>query len=146
MLRQETEWFTPAMCRAEPDALFVFGDNLARRGKGGQAVIRDEPNAVGIPTKRRPSRDSSAFFTDADLLEAMRAATPDLQRIADHLKAGGAVVWPADGIGTGRAELEHRAPVIWDWLMRAKARLEELSRPHTPASGALKIEEADREG
>lgn len=31
------KFVTRAMVRAEPDTLFVFGDNLERRGLGGQA-------------------------------------------------------------------------------------------------------------
>ncbi|KKL05458.1 hypothetical protein LCGC14_2605850, partial [marine sediment metagenome] len=49
---------TRQMLRDEPDTLFVFGDNMQRRGLGGQAfAMRGEPNAVGIPTKIFPSMD-----------------------------------------------------------------------------------------
>lgn len=42
-----------AYVRANRDKLFLFGDNLERRGFGGQAAaMRAEPNAVGIPTKK----------------------------------------------------------------------------------------------
>ncbi|WP_156453467.1 hypothetical protein [Methylobacterium sp. CCH5-D2] len=41
--------FSVALCCQNPDALVVFGDNLAGWGKGGQAVTRDELNAFGIP-------------------------------------------------------------------------------------------------
>jgi len=43
---------SPEICRLHKNALFIFGDNLQGWGKGGQARIRDEPNAFGIPTKR----------------------------------------------------------------------------------------------
>jgi hypothetical protein len=45
---------TRATARRYTDALFAFGDNLARTGRGGQAAaLRGEPNAVGIPTTTR---------------------------------------------------------------------------------------------
>ncbi len=45
--------YTRAYIRAHPDWLFVFGDNMMRRGFGGQAAeARGEPNAIGIATKR----------------------------------------------------------------------------------------------
>lgn len=60
------KYITRQMMRAEPTTLFVFGDNLAQVGYGGQAKeMRGEPNAVGIPTKRKPSRTApDEFFTD----------------------------------------------------------------------------------
>ncbi len=129
MLRYEARWLTPELCREDLTALVVFGDNLQRRGSGpnsGQAVIRGEPNAVGIPTKREPSNDPRAFLTDADLPAIRAAATPAFTRLAGHLRAGGVVVWPAEGIGTGRARLRESAPRIWDMLERARRRLEEI--------------------
>jgi hypothetical protein len=38
------------------DFLFIFGDNDKKIGKKGQAIIRDEINAYGIPTKKYAMR------------------------------------------------------------------------------------------
>ena len=35
--------------------IFIFGDNDIEKGKKGQAIIRNMPNALGIPTKKLPS-------------------------------------------------------------------------------------------
>ena len=35
--------------RNKPNYLFLFGDNDVQKGEGGQAIIRYEPNAFGIP-------------------------------------------------------------------------------------------------
>lgn len=128
-LRYEPRWYTPAMCRNEPAALFAFGDNVLRKGSGpksGQAVIRSEPNAVGIVVKHAPARQLGAYFTDADLALFQRLNAPAFVALAAHLRAGNVVVWPADGIGTGRAELPERAPRLWASLERARERLEAL--------------------
>lgn len=102
-------WITAEMLTMEPNTLFVFGDNLKRYGFGGQAkVMRGRPNAVGLPTKRAPYE----FLSDGDYLEVVRAAGPDVKRLADHLTAGGLVVWPMAGIGTGLAQLREKAPEI----------------------------------
>lgn len=112
----------------EPDTLFVFGDNLLRKGRGGQAAeMRGEPNAVGVPTKKAPSNAASAFFTDEDFDEAVKTIESDLKQIADHLKAGGNVVWPRDGIGTGLADLPNRAPKIWEYLEERRINLEAIA-------------------
>lgn len=46
-----------------PEVIFVFGDNLTRRGKGGAAALRDCPNTYGFITKKYPSNNDDAFFT-----------------------------------------------------------------------------------
>lgn len=56
--------------QGEPETLFVFGDNMMRKGLGGQAAaMRGEPNAVGIPTKELPSMANNAFLSEADPCE-----------------------------------------------------------------------------
>ena len=103
--------------RANPGKLYVFGDNMARRGLGGQARdCRGEPNAVGVPTKWAPRMDPAAFFSDDDLLKIAPEIRLSFERINGHLKSGGVVCWPEDGIGTGLAELSRRAPAIWTFL------------------------------
>lgn len=52
------EPYTPELLRANREKIYVFGDNMKRYGKRGQAVIRDEPNAFGVATKRHPSMDA----------------------------------------------------------------------------------------
>lgn len=38
--------------QANPDVYYLFGDNVERRGLGGQAKeMRGEPNAIGVATK-----------------------------------------------------------------------------------------------
>ncbi len=120
---------TREMLRAEPDTLFVFGDNMARRGLGGQArEMRGEPNAVGIPTKHRPAMDDHAFLADEDLPFVRPVIMKAFARLQEHALAGGKIVWPADGIGTGMAELPKRAPLIWKQIEEFRQILEEIPR------------------
>lgn len=114
--------------RAQPGVLFVFGDNMRRRGLGGQARgMRGENNAVGVPTKWRPDREPEAYFTDADWHNTMvrRAIFGAFGRMRTHLYAGGDVAIPADGLGTGLAELPRRAPIIHRAISELIARLSE---------------------
>lgn len=109
----------------EKDKLFVFGDNIVRKGLGGQAaVMRDEPNAVGIPTKLYPTMKPSAFFTNYDIEPFMRNASSDFSKLV-HFK--GTIVWPSAGIGTGRAQLKQRAPLIWNIIEALRRELEKGS-------------------
>lgn len=123
---------TRDMVRAEPHTLWVFGDNMARKGLGGQAAaMRGEPNAVGVPTKWAPTNEPAAFFRDTDLDDlavhgAIDAAFRTLRRA---LEEGRAVVIPQDGLGTGLARLPQRAPRIAAYI---EALIREL---HLIASG-----------
>lgn len=112
-VRYEKE-ITVEMCRANPDQIFIFGDNLKHKGKApgsGQAVIRDEPNAMGIPTKVAPSNDPGSFFSDQDHeIKAVRDALAEIYRRA----RGKTIVFPADGVGTGRARMKKSSPKAWE--------------------------------
>lgn len=99
--------------RRNPTALYVFGDNLQLTGKLGQALeMRGEPNAVGLPTKRFPSRQPHAYLLDQDFDFIIQACAPHINKLRAHLSQHGIVVWPVDGIGTGLAQLFIRAPRI----------------------------------
>ena len=106
---------TRAMVRAEPQTIWVFGDNMAGAGFAGQArEMRGEPNALGVPTKWSPRRDHAAYFCDddADNPDVRIAIIAAFQHMRSALKGGRDVVIPADGLGTGLAELPTRAPRI----------------------------------
>lgn len=112
--------------RSRPDALFVFGDNEARKGMGGQAAAcRGEPNAVGIATKRAPSMTESAFWSDADFKRCAAIIDKDLEPLFAHVRAGGTVVFPRAGIGTGLSQLPSRAPRLMEHI---RMRVRELIR------------------
>lgn len=45
-----------------PDHIFVFGDNLLRKGKKGAAKLRDLYNSYGFITKKYPNNDIKSFY------------------------------------------------------------------------------------
>lgn len=117
------DYITRAMLRAEPKALFVFGDNLIRRGLGGQAKeMRGEPNAIGIPTKRFPTMEKDAFLKDKDLAEWLERSAFNMGLLVAH---EGKIVWPCAGIGTGLAQLKQHAPMIWRAIERLRKGLDQ---------------------
>lgn len=106
------------------DRLYLFGDNEMRSGLGGQAgSCRGEPNAVGVATKRRPSRDAGAYWSDGDFNRCRLIVDSDLERAFVHARAGGTVVIPEAGLGTGLSELPARAPRLFAHI---EQRLREL--------------------
>lgn len=120
-------WYKRRDIQLNPGILFVFGGNFRRKGFGGQAKeARDEPNAVEIATKIKPSMDKSAFLSD-DLLDDWLEFNADaFMRIGEALEQGRVVVFPIGGLGTGLAELETRAPAIWRRLQGFIEKLEKL--------------------
>jgi hypothetical protein len=105
--------------RANPRWRYVFGDNVKRVGLGGQAKeMRGEPNAIGVVTKWGPSLMTTNFF--GDYLECQKLLLADLDKVERELRNNRTVVWPLDGIGTGLAQLEQRAPMLFnliDWWL-----------------------------
>lgn len=117
--------YSPADCRANPQIYFVFGDNLAGWGRAGQACIRDEPNAIGVPTKKTPHTTENAYFTDDDWSGiAGYEIRRSFEIIETALVAGHDVAIPADGLGTGMAQLSRRAPRIYAYIEKRIRRLE----------------------
>jgi len=112
-----------------PRAVYVFGDNLGRSGSAGQAAeMRGEPNAIGVATKRYPSNLEAAFLSDRYYDDNVYAIQQDLIRIEVLLAQGVTVVFPADGIGTGLADLKRKAPKTFTFLENS---LSELERSYT---------------
>lgn len=101
--------------RRNPTVLYVFGDNMARKGFAGQArAMRGERNAVGIATKFSPY---IPFTSDpVDLVVQSQQIDEDMKPLFSHVKRGGVVVWPSDGIGTGLADLLNRSPETFEYL------------------------------
>ena len=113
--------------RANPDVLYLFGDNGIRKGYGGQAgAMRGERNAVGVRTKRLPSNDDAAFFSDADYDDIITMIDNDLSPVKKHLRRGGIVVVPLDGLGSGLSDLPTRAPRVNAYLVEELRRLEDI--------------------
>ena len=99
------------------DGIFIFGDNEARRGKGGQAKeLRGLDNAYGIRTKKRPSLDESAFWSDKTYKTNIKMMSEDFLEAFMAAGGGGTLYVPQNGIGTGMAQLKSRAPKTYKWL------------------------------
>ena len=114
MYIEVTKYYTVEDTKNNPNKIFVFGDNLKRKGEKGQAIIRKEKNAYGIVTKKSPSSKSSSYFTDDDLKENKILIDEDIEKI--KLDGREIVVFPKDGLGTGLAKLKKKAPNTYKYL------------------------------
>lgn len=109
--------FSIELCDAFPDLVFVFGDNEDRVGLGGQAVIRDGGNSIGIRTKRHPNHSPESFWTDDDYKVNIALINKDISNIELLVNNGIPVVFSSNGYGNGLADLPTRAPKTYNYLI-----------------------------
>ena len=76
---------TKEYLRDNPDHIFVFGDNLLRYGKGGAAILRDEPNTYGFITKKAPNNKDSSFYKPSEYIMVFKEEMNKLiEKIVDN--------------------------------------------------------------
>lgn len=102
--------------KSSPKKIFVFGDNNLRYGKGGQAIIRDLSNTIGLRTKKAPNNQLSSFYSDLDLEENKKNIIEDILTIKDLQLKGNVVVFSNGGYGTGLSKLKEHAPKTFEYL------------------------------
>ena len=111
--------------KENPNTLYLFGDNDIRKGYGGQAKeMRDEPNTIGISTKKLPARTEEAYKTDKDLAANKRIITEDINKAIAEWNTGKYNRLVIPQMGVGLAELPTRAPKTYEFLQQELTRLE----------------------
>ena len=122
-------YWTPQDVRAHPRWLFVFGDNDIGQGTGGQAVIRGEGNAIGVPMKKYPDMKNSSFYSDAELEKNKTKIRNAINKIYNEMRYYDALILPENGLGTGLSDLPKRAPKTYDYLVyKTNQLIEELRK------------------
>lgn len=107
--------------KTRPNMLFIFDDNLLHEGKDGQAIIRDEHNTFGIPTKKAPTMEDSAFFTDDEYDDNTNIFKEHIIKLIKLSSKYQYIVFPKGGLGTGPADLPKKAPLTYKYLADAIA-------------------------
>lgn len=112
------DWITREDLKANPEKIYVFGDNDKRIGNGGQAKeCRGEPNAYGITVKNTPGVDDTAYYTDDTFESNVFKIHMDIRGLYNLAKTTGkTVIFPSAGVGTGLALLKEKAPLTFAYL------------------------------
>ena len=122
--------------RENKNKIFIFGDNDLKSGYGGQAKeMRDEPNTIGIPTKKKPDNSDDSFYTDAEFEENKKKINFAINLILKELKNGKTIVIPSNGIGTGLARLEQKAPKTFTFLQKSLSAVEQYANSFIECDG-----------
>lgn len=104
--------------RNQPTWLFVYGDNDLGTGMKGQAIIRKEPNSIGIPTKKKPSLSLDSFYSDKEYDTNIEKITHAIDKIKLALQSGMyTTLVLTNTIGTGLAMLDKKAPLTYKFLL-----------------------------
>ncbi len=106
--------YTKELVINNPRTLFIFGDNVAQVGKGGQACIRGISNTIGIPTKRFPSMKENSFFNDDDF-ECHEILIKAITKINHKFTDANydEIVFSKNALGTGLAQMPRRCPMTF---------------------------------
>lgn len=113
------DWVDRNKIQENPDKVYLFGDNDARVGLGGQAdACRGLPNTIGIATKKLPTMAEEAFYTDDELSINKAKVDKDMAKALEALLEGKTIAIPKDGFGSGSSELPTRAPKTLRYIER----------------------------
>lgn len=91
---------TKSYLRQNPNHIFVFGDNLQRKGKGGAATLRDEPNTCGFITKKAPNNSSGSFYKPEEYKQKFET---ELRRLIKHIESNPDKTYLISKLGAGLA-------------------------------------------
>jgi len=102
---------TKEYLEANPNHVFVFGDNLLRKGKKGAAFLRDEPNVYGFITKKRPSLLPNAFYRSIEYKDVFEK---ELSLLMTEIESNPDKTYLISRLGGGLANKFH----IWQRVIR----------------------------
>jgi len=83
-----------------PNVIFIFGDNVVRKGKKGGAAFRDEPNSYGFITKRYPSYNDDAFYEPDGYKEVYKK---EIRKLIDNIAKNPDKIYLISKVGSGLA-------------------------------------------
>lgn len=94
-----------------PNAIFIFGENLQKFGKGGAAFLRDHPRAFGFITKKFPDNNDGSFYTSEEYSPVF---FEELEKLEALIKASPNKIFYISKLGSGLANKYK----IWEKLIQ----------------------------
>ena len=137
--KPQPKFWTRESVAAQPDKIFLFGDNFADAKTGyvpsaTQAVIRGLPNAIGISTKFNRRTNTDSFMDDSTYEEFKEHVDKQIETAIELAEeTGKTIIVPENGIGTGKAQLEKRAPKSFAYLKQELDKLKNKEKETTIA-------------
>lgn len=149
MVYRQKKFYNRQEVAENTDKVYLFGDNIkdavdAANGNPHipiktQAVIRGLDNAIGIPTKRNREHYADSYFgnTDDDFNLFKKGVDEAIAKARQAIAEGKQVIIPAEGIGTGAAQLQTKAPRLFEYLQTELNKLEQEANAGYEAERSL---------
>jgi len=102
---------TESFLDENPNAWFVFGDTLERRGTGGAAKLRFHPRSIGFITKKYPDNRPESFYKPEEYSPLF---FQELQKLEKIIKNSPTNTFYISQLGGGLANKYY----IWQKLIR----------------------------
>jgi hypothetical protein len=126
------ELWAPIDIREHPDMLFVYSSDEEGTNYEGQACIRDEPNALGIPARIGGGTKRKSLYNDKELeinkIVIKKAVDNIVAKLASPKNKYTGVVLPEPGLGHLKddGDLGEVAPDTYDFMISEVNRLIKL--------------------
>ena len=109
--RYEKITVTEKLLNSDPNAFFVFGDDLKKQNVEGSASLRTHPRAIGFVTKKAPKNNQGAFFSCEEYAKVFFKM---LRQLTDHIEKNPARKFYISQLGADEAN-KYR---IWDLIVK----------------------------
>ena len=109
--KKEIMKITKEYLQQNPNHIFVFGDNLLKKGKAGDAWLRDEPNTYGFLTKKYPNNNDDSFYHPN---EYAKIFSRELAQLEMAIRKTPNCLWLISSLGSGFANKYH----IWEEIIQ----------------------------
>ena len=101
---------TAEYLRENPNHIFVFGDNVGRKGYGGAAALRDEANTYGFITMKNIFEDNTDYTPE----EYIPMFLDEAQKLRNHIQDNPGKTFLISKVGAGIANRNH----IWEEIIQ----------------------------
>jgi hypothetical protein len=102
---------TEEFLNKDPNAFFVFGNNLQNKGTGGAAKLRHHPRAIGFLTKKAPDHAPKSCYT---VEEYSKIFFKLLAQLKEHVIKNPSRKFYVSKLGAGLANRY----MIWELLIK----------------------------
>lgn len=112
----EPKVFTKALAISNPEAIYVFADNVAKQGTVGNSSVRGLDNAFGLFFKKDMNRVESSYYTNAETGDFSTMFDDQLQQLKNMIAEGKQIIFPKDLISTPElADFKKNSPDVFDY-------------------------------
>jgi len=94
--------------------LYIYGDNLTRKGKKNEDTYRNLPNSIGVVLKLKPTKSKKSFFSDQ--VEEIDIMKTDLRDIYKKGLGGQTICYPEQGLSEDLGLLYKYSPKTYKEL------------------------------